>query len=138
MSPCSLIQLPSQSSVCYATVVFRLSPTPLLKCPSFRGSTYNIILVWSLTTTSFAQCKNGMAGHQLLPEPTIALGPVLWLLEAPCGYMPVPILILQCSDRFHRGLSFRDTLLLCYCLQLSGVHFIQPFWNDSQRGIHFL
>jgi hypothetical protein len=76
---------------------------PLLQsrlfCPLF--SIINPLWLWHLL------CRNGTTGHpstggsQLLPGPTIAVGPFLRLLVVPYGYMPVPISVLQCSDSFH-------------------------------------
>jgi hypothetical protein len=90
--PAPQTQLPSQASIPYATVAFRLRPTSLLERPYFRGSAYNIGLTWSLATVTFGRCRNGAAGHmsegggsKLLPGLTIALGPFLRLSAAPYG-----------------------------------------------------
>jgi hypothetical protein len=82
-------QLPSQASVPYAIVAFRSRPTFLFERPSFRGSVYNIILAWSLTTVSLVWFRNGMAWQsssgngKLLPGPTITRGPFFQLSAAP-------------------------------------------------------
>jgi hypothetical protein len=71
---------------------------------------------------SLAWCRTGTVDHpsegrgQLLPGPTITLGTFLQLLVAPYGYMPVLILLLQCSGSFHYGLFFRDLLMHHYTL----------------------
>jgi hypothetical protein len=65
-----------------------------------------------------ARCRNSTVGHpsedgsQLLLEPTIALGLFLRLSAAAYSYMPVPILVLQCSDSFHCGLFLWDFPML--------------------------
>jgi hypothetical protein len=72
-----------QTSVPYAVIEFQLRPSSHLKRPSFRGSSYNIVLAWSLTTGPLARCRNGMVGQpssgsgKLLLAPTIALSPFL-------------------------------------------------------------
>jgi hypothetical protein len=47
---------------------------------------------------------------QLLPGPTISLGPFLQLSAAPYDQTPVTISVLQYSDGFHCGLFVKDFL----------------------------
>jgi hypothetical protein len=62
---------------------------PISENVPYLNFTFGFVLCWSLTTVSFAWCRNGMVGHpsvggdQLLPGSTIALGLFLWLLVAP-------------------------------------------------------
>jgi hypothetical protein len=57
--------------------------------PSFRSTSCNIVLALSQMTVSLKPCTNGTAGQsssgsgQLLPGPTIALGPFFRLTAAP-------------------------------------------------------
>jgi hypothetical protein len=103
-----------------------------LECPSFRGSCCNIVpgltvpsslfksrSCMSTSLTPFHSCKAdhpSAGGGQLIPRPTIALGPFLQLSVAPYSYMPVPIPLLYCSDSFHCGLFFKDHLMHHYRL----------------------
>jgi hypothetical protein len=129
------VHLPFQTSVLscvsapYAVVAFRVCPSPLLACPSFRGSSYNFILgpsslpapgclasspyataaaflTQSLTKSSPAHCRNGTTGRPsdggctLLVGPTIAFGPRLQLPAAPYGQTQVRRSVLGCFYRF--------------------------------------
>jgi hypothetical protein len=67
---------------------------------------------------------------QILPGPTIALGPFLRPSAAPYGQTPVPKPILQSSGNVHLSLFVGDTLMLRH-----GLYF---FWIYLQiRGLHF-
>jgi hypothetical protein len=65
---------------------------------------------WSLTTLSLARCRNGTAGlrsaggSQLLPEPTIALGPILQLSGGALRLIQCPFFRVLLKHRY--GLYF--------------------------------
>jgi hypothetical protein len=118
----------------YSIDAFRFCPMSLSKRSSFLGSWYSLVLGpifpsslfnhQSCMTVSLIPCHSCTAGHpsavggQLLPGPTITLGPFLQLSVAPYGQTQVSVLLLQCSDSFHCGPFFRDFLLLHYRLYL--------------------
>jgi hypothetical protein len=130
----------------------------LLELQSIRDSSYKIVPGplfssslfdrHSFMTASLTPSRNGTADQpswasgQILPEPTIALDPFLRLSAAPCGWMPVPISILQCSDSFHCGPFFRDFLIFRHCLifllDLTSNPWHSLFLIVSHRGLHFL
>jgi hypothetical protein len=120
---------------------------PLLNSSCARRLFLNVHSRWVLGTVLPLSCpwqpcalhcaNPGMEGHpfaggsHLLPRPTISLGLFLWLTTAPYSKMPVPILLLQCSDSFHSSLLFRDLLMhhlgfyfFWICLHIHGLHFL--------------
>jgi hypothetical protein len=121
------------------------SPMPLLhfcharhlKCPSFRGPTHSIILTWSTTNMSLAQCRNCTAVIVCGRWQTSAgthhhPGPVSSAVSGALCLDVSPIMVFQCFDSFHCGLFFRYFLVIHQDLYFSWIC-LPLLWTGLRR-----
>jgi hypothetical protein len=97
----------------------------------------------SFMTVFFIPCKNSTAGHPSMGGSQILLGrPLPWVHFYSCRRHPVA----RCWSPYRStsalivstvASSLRGFQIFLMGLQIYGVHFVQPFFKDYHRSMHF-